>query len=177
MVNFWLNLYHPCINIFVSHPGTMDKQVQKTGIVIEPRSRVGALGFRIDEHELSRLMGPPIRRLPMSYDRYMYVYAEQIDTVVYHKQYGVVGVSISIAPVLIDDRDLFSMSGAQLTEWLDSKALDYTASDSVHDAEFVDIDIPDWSVTVYLHNGRVDSVEAAYGTWKYGRLVEPLTDS
>jgi len=156
-------------------------ETQEAGIVIEPQVRVGPIEFRIDEKKLEQLMGPSIRKLPMSYDRYLFVYAGQIDTVVLHKQYGVVGVSISIAPVSIkgpiEGRNLLSMSGTELVDWLDDKAVAYTLSDSKSNAEFVDVEIPDWSVIVYLHNGQVDGVEAAFGTWKYGRLVEAFTDS
>ena len=148
----------------------MNDHNKQSELIIIPQHQVGELQFKMTDTELQKQLGPPIRIIPMSYDRQLYVYSNQIDTVIYHPNLGLVGVSVSTAPVLIDGQEIFSMSKDSIESWL--KTLDLAFETSNDQSEYINIEIPQWAIIISFQNGHVDSIEAAFGEWQYGQLTE-----
>ena len=63
----------------------MNSPSKQSELVIIPQRQVGELQFKMTDTDLQKQIGSPIRIIPMSYDRQLFVYSDQIDTVVYHQ--------------------------------------------------------------------------------------------
>jgi hypothetical protein len=145
----------------------MTQEVQMT---IEPGKSVGPLNFKMKDHEVSKIIGEEIRSLDMSHDRVMKVYSGDIDTAIFHNKHGLVSVSISSSPLMLNGKDLLTLDGNGIADLCREQGVE--VKEILNGDTLGELHVSDWGLSVYLDNATPDSVEISIGKWNYGELID-----
>ncbi len=115
---------------------------------IKPLKEVGALKFPMTKDEVESLLGKPNREETMSNGRFFGYFSGQIESVTYHEDHGLVGASISCAPVYVYEKDILSLSFTELKKWLTQKNITFKVNIDEQWDELEDVEIPCWGITI-----------------------------